>query len=464
MYEGDPEEFAAQLIYSSLVSIDPVTQKPVMRLAQSVTSNTDGTWTIQLRPGLVFSDGTPLNAAAVVSNWDRQKNPAVASDCIADILALGSYKATGDTTVVVNLTTPNVAFPVLLSQCLGLIQSPTAVAKDGKSYGTSVQTTVGAGPYLLTSWVPGAQQTYTRNPHYWDQPRPYINSIVMLGGSSTITQDLNALQVGQVDGLAYSSGLTPQMQSMAKSGYQLYGYPVAGGGIDVSFNETTPGLNDVRVRRALVLATNLDQLNQEATGGVSEMVNTFFAPGTPEYNASVTQPTNNLAEAQQLINQYDATHPAPHITFSVYNGGQAWADPVVQEWSQLKGITVTEDIVSITVMAQRMTTGQFQMAFYGISGSDPYSLYQFLYSKSNLNSSHLDDPAVDAALTQLLSTSDPQKQQALYTTLSKDVFNDAPALFLYRNYLPGLFRKGISGLTPGWSDVAPDFANLQLAS
>ncbi|MET0920851.1 MAG: ABC transporter substrate-binding protein, partial [Acidimicrobiia bacterium] len=62
----------AQLVYDALITMDPVTQKPIFRLAKSLESSPDAkVWTLKLKPGLMFSDKTPLDAAAVVSNWDR---------------------------------------------------------------------------------------------------------------------------------------------------------------------------------------------------------------------------------------------------------------------------------------------------------------------------------------------------------------------------------------------------------
>src|SRR5262249_53223139 len=123
---GGPDLNLIQLVYSSLATVDPVTEKVVPRLALSVTPNAANTvWTITLRPGLQFSDGTPLNAAAVVSNWNIQKNPAAGSNCLATIAGLGSYTATNATTVTVTLPQARIGFPWLIAGCLGIIESPT---------------------------------------------------------------------------------------------------------------------------------------------------------------------------------------------------------------------------------------------------------------------------------------------------------------------------------------------------
>ncbi|MET0895031.1 MAG: ABC transporter substrate-binding protein, partial [Acidimicrobiia bacterium] len=86
---GPPATAPQQVVYGALYTIDPLTQKVVMRMAQSLTANAATTvWTLKLRPGLVFSDSTPLNAAAVVANWDRIKNPVNASFCLTIVTGL----------------------------------------------------------------------------------------------------------------------------------------------------------------------------------------------------------------------------------------------------------------------------------------------------------------------------------------------------------------------------------------
>ncbi|MET0354382.1 MAG: ABC transporter substrate-binding protein, partial [Plantibacter flavus] len=252
---GTGSNTAALFVYDSLVTIDPITNKPMMRLAQSLKSSPDAkVWTLKLRAGLTFSDGTPLDAAAVVANWDRHKIPALASTCNTTVANLGTYEAQGATTVVVTLPQARVGFPVLLGQCLGQIQSPTAVAKYGATYGSTPESVVGAGPYVVKDWVRGSQMTLTRNPNYWDKPRPYIDTMV-LKPVTDAAQKLSAFQLGQAD-FAYFVSLDEQVAGLKAQGATLYGYPPAGGGADIAFNQSVPGLDDVRIRRALVLATD----------------------------------------------------------------------------------------------------------------------------------------------------------------------------------------------------------------
>src|SRR5262249_4658586 len=149
------------------------------------------------------------------------------------VTGLGSYVATNPTTVTVTLPQARVGFPWLLAGCLGIMESPTALAKDGASYGTSAATTVGAGPYILKSWVPGSQVVFSRNPGYWDSPRPYISTIIMKPVLDP-NAALAAFQAGEAD-VMFTIGPSTQIEALKSGGATLYGY-AAGGGIDVAFN------------------------------------------------------------------------------------------------------------------------------------------------------------------------------------------------------------------------------------
>ncbi|MET0896027.1 MAG: ABC transporter substrate-binding protein, partial [Acidimicrobiia bacterium] len=228
-----PNVAAAQMVYSALITIDPQTLKPVMRLAQSLSSNSASTvWTMKLRPGLKFSDGTPLDAAAVVANWDREKVPEVASNCRSTISGLTSYVAQDSTTVVITLPEARTGFPNQLGGCMTYISSPQAATKFGLATGASPEASIGAGPYIWKDWARGSQATFVRNPNYWDKPRPYVDTVIAKPVQD-VGQALTAWQAGQGD-LAFTNGITKAAQDAATAtGGTVFGYPTAGGGADV---------------------------------------------------------------------------------------------------------------------------------------------------------------------------------------------------------------------------------------
>src|SRR5438477_914181 len=77
---GASDGFLADSVYDMLVYSDVATGKIVPQTAESLTSNDAVVWTLKLRPGIKFSDGTPYDAAAVKFNWLRIQDPANAAN------------------------------------------------------------------------------------------------------------------------------------------------------------------------------------------------------------------------------------------------------------------------------------------------------------------------------------------------------------------------------------------------
>jgi peptide/nickel transport system substrate-binding protein len=155
-------------IYDALFTLSAGTGQVTPKIGQSLTANSAQTvWTLTLRPGVKFSDGTPYDAAAVEFNWARDKAPTSAIASAAAIIK--SMTVVGPTTLQVTLAAPDSSFDRTVAQQLLFIASPTAVKKERASFGTHP---VGAGPFTLTSWVRNSQKTFAANPGYYQSGKP----------------------------------------------------------------------------------------------------------------------------------------------------------------------------------------------------------------------------------------------------------------------------------------------------
>jgi peptide/nickel transport system substrate-binding protein len=290
------------LLYDQLVRVDlDGTIDP--RLAESVTGSADsGTWTITLRDGLQFSDGTPLDAAAVIFNWDRFANPDTGGRCVGDAAAMRSYKAIDDTTIEAVLKEPNSQFPRLLMNCLGTLGSPTGIQAAGQEGFTTAP--VGAGPFVLQEWVRNDHATFVRNPNFWDAPRPYLDSITVRPVPDQ-QQRFDAFRTADGPAAILANVPDQHMSELAADGYEVkHGKPY--GGVSLGFNMSRPPFDDVRVRQAFSYALNLDDINAKAAQGFAEMSTNIFPEGSPFADPSGDTKTNDLAKAQSLIDDYVA--------------------------------------------------------------------------------------------------------------------------------------------------------------
>ena len=152
------------LIYGNMLFQDPKGGLHP-RLVTGYTVSSDGlTWTLHLRHGVKFSDGTDFNADAVKLTWSRILNPKMRAPLRFAVSMVKACDKIDDYTVALKLKYPFAPLAPSLSLALVSVISPAAIAK----YGDDVrQHPVGAGPYVLKEWVKGDRIVMVRNEHYW---------------------------------------------------------------------------------------------------------------------------------------------------------------------------------------------------------------------------------------------------------------------------------------------------------
>src|SRR5580700_2893337 len=168
-------------------------------LAQSITSNADYTsFTITLRPGIVFHDDTPLDANALYLNIEKQATSVLTGPAFATNIK--GVSVTGPMAVTLTMKSSWAPFPYYLAQAqTGYVAAPSML---NSSSGTSHP--VGTGPFVFQDWVPNSHMTATKNPHYWRKGYPYLNSITFKPIIDPGAR-VNALETGEIDIMHTSS-------------------------------------------------------------------------------------------------------------------------------------------------------------------------------------------------------------------------------------------------------------------
>jgi ABC-type transport system substrate-binding protein len=140
------------------------------RLVTKYEVSPDGlTWTLHLRQGVKFSDGTPFNAKAVKLSFDRALDPKMKVPLRSVITMANECLLVDDSTVHLKLKYPFAPLDQTLSTVMVATVSPAAIEK----YGDDVRNhPVGAGPYKLNEWVKGDRIVMVRNDDYWGPIRP----------------------------------------------------------------------------------------------------------------------------------------------------------------------------------------------------------------------------------------------------------------------------------------------------
>ncbi len=167
-----PTHLASLLTHARLVRINPATDEPEPWLAASIARPSDTVIDITLRPGLRFSDGSPLTADDVV--WSMKAGYGTPGGGIGDVIRIGGaeIQARAESPTRVVLTLPSPWAPALrLLEALPIY--PRAVVEPALAAGTfaaACPTTApcpGAGPFVVSRYEPGQRIVLARNPHYW---------------------------------------------------------------------------------------------------------------------------------------------------------------------------------------------------------------------------------------------------------------------------------------------------------
>ncbi len=286
-------------------------------LLESLTPNADyTTWTMKLRPGITFHDGTPLDGAALVDNVTRfQKG-----------LLTGAYFSNVDTATVsptdplaadLKMKSPWVSFPeTLLVGQTDYIASPTWLAAADADP-TLKSKPVGSGPFIFDSYAPNEYFKAKRNPNYWNKPYPYLDEIEFRPIPDALNRR-DALKSGAVDIIHSDNGevisgfrddkdfVQEELSNNSEVSYTLLH-------VTQILPDGTPSpLTDKRVRCALANAYDEPTVLETIDQGVFPIANGPFAPGTPGYLKDTGFPQKqDMAKAQALIADYKKDNPGP---------------------------------------------------------------------------------------------------------------------------------------------------------
>jgi peptide/nickel transport system substrate-binding protein len=268
-------------------------------LAESLTPNDTFTeWTIKLRTGVKFHDGTVFDTAALKANFDAAKVPT--SRCAGAVAPIKELQVIDATTAKYVLNSPYGPFAELLT---GSFQfSPANAAAKGADVSANP---VGTGPFVFKSWERDSKLTLEKNPNYWQKGKPYLDSVIVKPIPDEDAR-LASVSSGEVDIMfTLRQQYVKQARDLgdAVKRYELIGN-VSGGSI---FNVTMPPVDDKRIRQALAHAVIQEDLVKILGGeGITPVSTQFFSKDSPWYSKKVEAgaPKYDLAKAKSLVDAY----------------------------------------------------------------------------------------------------------------------------------------------------------------
>jgi peptide/nickel transport system substrate-binding protein len=400
--------------------------------------------TFTLRPGLKFTDGTTLDAAAVKANIQRglkQANSTIASE----LAVISKVVVNSPTSFTLNLTQVDYQVPYLLAGKDGMMVSPAAFAKGVGSLPTHP---VGAGPFKLTSYVPDSHADLVRNPGYWDASQIHLANFTV----QSITQPeqiLAALESGQVN-VAYIAG--NQVAAAKAAGLKIAVIPSEVVN-ELDIQTATAPFNKPGVVQAINYAIDRQAILQVQASGYGATSFQPFPKGFVGYSPRLASLyPYNPAKARQLLAQAGYPHGIK-ITLDSVSTSDSLAE---QLQSQLKqaGITVTiKDIPADTETQALYLDKTIPFAVDGTAGrTSPVEMLDVLYSQQGLMNVNgkvaKTSPAVAQSLAKALTVplDSPSYGSTLQDAVATAVKNDPIHIWLYTNPRIFAYNPKVTGI------------------
>jgi ABC-type transport system substrate-binding protein len=395
---------------------------PVLGL--SATPSADGkTWTIQLRQGVSFHDGTPFNADAVVHHWQRILNPENRYGGQILIRPITSVEKTGDHEVRFHLAHPWLSFTTALASSHGfaaLIPSPKAVADDVQN-----RAPVGTGPFVFKEWKSGDRIILTRNPHYRQTGKPYLDEIVLRTILDHETR-YAAVVSGQVDLMI--TDRPSHVKSLTENPKFAAVIREPAGAYILALNNSRPPLNDVRVRRAFAYAWDQKQYLKASYKDIMKYTENWYGEALSCAETGYLHP--DLEKAKALIAEYGKPVEVTYYHSPSIRGRET--GEILQQMLKPIGVSVTLVPNDWAAITRQLFSKEYDIATWGILGTDeiePYTMAAF-HSESPWNITGYTSQDVDKLLIEQRMSMDPEERKATFCKIARQVNHDAPFLYL----------------------------------
>ncbi|MFU0561957.1 peptide ABC transporter substrate-binding protein [Gardnerella swidsinskii] len=472
----------AMLVNSTLVTFDEK-GNPVNEDAESITPNADATqYTVKVKKGKKFSDGTPITAESFVKAWSFVANAKNAQKCASFFQTIKGYadlqkdgtkgdeqlsglKVVDENTFTVDLEQPDSVFPIKVGY-LAFAPLPESFYKDPKAYG---EKPVSSGPYLFKSWDHNKQIEVVKNPDY-DGPRKTQNDGVtfkVYTDGNAAYRDVQAGNLDMTDNIPDTQTKTFQKDTTVKA-YNRPGSVIQQFTIPSSLPHFDVKTEEGKLRRqAISMAIDRKVIINKILNGTASPANEFTSPLTPGYKADLKGHENvefNAKKAKELwakadkISKYDGS-----LTFSYNADGNAKSvfDAIVNSLKNNLGIKAeTTPIPTFqefrNACAKRQIKGAWRAGWMpDYPSAENYLTQEFASVAADGNGSNEGDyknPKFDDLLKKAASAK-PGEAIKLYQQANEILLEDLPSVPLFYSNAKAVMVPTLKGFTMDWQNM-----------
>ena len=437
---------ALAAVYDTLMRYDFESSTFEPQLAESLTSNDDNTvWTLKLRDGVKFTDGTPLDADAFLANLKYYE----ASYGYQFQLLLGNIaktEKTDDLTVVFTMRGPWARFPNMLAQGPGMVMAPAAY-KDPENFKP-----IGAGPFVFDHYSPGEELVLNANKDYWNGA-PHLDALrfVWLGAVDD-TPKLEALKSGAADtAFIRDPKIIAKAISEDGTGGMMYSTGL-GAALWINMREGRPG-TDPRVREALNLAFDPVAFVERVAGGAGQPTKLLY-PETSAWATDVTPPAADPEKAKELLSEAMADGYDGKISYTYGADAESQTEAVTLK-AIFEAVGFKVELVPLRSVADQVQKLYIDHDFDLAVGAgsmldvDPYAaLSSILFSQSGSNNSGYVSEEMDGLLNELRTVAGPEDGKPVMTKIQELWDKDVPGIGINAGGTFTPWNDNVHGIEP----------------
>jgi peptide/nickel transport system substrate-binding protein len=442
-------------IFDTLVMFDGSTTNLKPGLAESWDVTADGlSYFFNLRPGVRFHDGTPLDAMAVKWNFDRWMDSSHPyhtggefeywTDTAGFNEVIRRVAVVDANTVQIDLSFPQGPFLLNLALFAFAIASPTALAADIEN---AYRNPVGTGAFRFVEWVPGDRIVLERNPDYWGEQASVERVVIRIIPDNAAR--FLALRSGAID---IMDGPNPDDVRNARGDRSLSVItrpPLNVGYINMNLKERP--FSDDRVRHAVASAINRQAIVDALYGGSGMVASQLIPPSLLGWNPEVTGPQYDPDRARQLL--AEAGYPGGFATDFWYMpvsrpyfpDPRAIAEAIAADLARvdIRVSLKTEDWGSYLQDRNQLKFPIWMLGWIGDNGDPDNFLYTFFGNFAQDNS--WDNETVRGLLRQAQRSADFAERDRIYRQVNQVVEAEVPRIPIAHNAPSLLARAYVKG-------------------
>jgi peptide/nickel transport system substrate-binding protein len=433
-------------VYDALVQYGPDGELQPL-LAESLEQTDPLTWEARLRPGVVFHNGEPFDAASVAFSVAHIQDPATGSQVAANFAAIEAVEEVEPLLVRFRLSAPAPWLPAQMAAWLAML--PPAYAADPAN--DFAANPVGTGPYRFAAWERGREIRLDVNPDYaGDGPKgaPIAEAVRFrpVPEATTRVSDL----LSRTSSLIRSVPVD-QIEAV-EEGAVLVAEPLSGSAWIRIPTDVAP-FDDVRVRQALNFAVDVDGIVAALLAGNGDRLPNFFVEGGLGWDPGLKPYGYDPEQARALMSE------------AGYGKGFDTALEFAASEREEVVLAVAGQLfeVGVRVEARPVETATFNATWTDQAAAplrfatwrplfDPYTLLSLVVSSEGFLSRH-DNVNVQKAIEAAAVEPDPATREKLYREVGRRLRDEPAAIYLYR--LTGLY--GLAADVPAWTPRADDY-------